>query len=294
MAHLDQSDNIDGATRSTSCRLWRGSARYGASVTGIIDAHVHLEIAGLTLRPEKTHGYADYRQSVHGLGIERMAALVIAQPGNLSDTAAMNDTVLGLQRERPETFPLCSVHPSDKEDALAEIDRVAGCDAAGLKLHPNTQRLDVSSPDVLAVVQRAGEHDLPVLFDSIAVDDPGQPEKFMVLAMKAPATNVVLAHTFGPKFAQAVMFKTMTSYPGTRRNVYLELSGITSMFAGSPFTDHIAWLCRQHGLDRVLWGSDYPLFDPAESLEGLKTYGFGGDELEQITAATASEVYSLA
>lgn len=147
--------------------------------------------------------------------------------------------------------------------------------------------------DVLAVVKRADEHGLPVLFGSIAVDDSGQPEKFIVLAMKAPETNIVLAHSFGPTFAQAVMFSVMAKYPGAQRNVYLELSGITSMFASSPFTSHIAWLCRQHGLDRVLWGSDYPLVDPAESLEGLATFGFSEGEFEQITNSTAKDVYHL-
>lgn len=72
-----------------------------------------------------------------------------------------------------------------------------------------------------------------------------------------------------------------------------ELSALISIFAASPFTDQITWICRQHGLDRVLWGSDYPFFDPTESLSALDTFGFTEPERDQITSTTAARLYRL-
>lgn len=239
------------------------------------------------------HGLAEYRAATSTVTIDRLGALVVAPRGDPSSTAALNDAVIALSAHEPTVFPVCSVHPSDGADALTEVSRVAAAGARGLKLHPNQQAFDVGSAEVLDLVRHAGEVGLPVLFDSIAVADPGQPEKFMVMAMQAPATDIVLAHTFGPKFASAALFSVMTSYPGTRRNLYLEVSALVSLFAASPFTDQIAWICRQHGLDRVLWGSDYPFFDPTESLSALDTFGFTEPERAQITADTASRLYRL-
>lgn len=255
--------------------------------------HVHLELPGPSARSGPSHGLADYRAAGAAAPIDRVGALVVAPRDDLRATAVLNDAVIALSGEEPTVFPICSVHPADGADAVAEIDRVAAAGARGLKLHPNQQDFDVGADVVLDVVRHAGEVGLPVLFDSIAVADPGQPEKFMVLAMKAPATDIVLAHTFGPKFASAAMFSVMSSYPGTRRNLYLELSALVSIFAASPFTEQIAWVCRHHGLDRVLWGSDYPFFDPAESLAALDTMGFTAQEREQITSATATRLYGL-
>ena len=69
------------------------------------------------------------------------------------------------------------------------------------------------------MVARAGELGLPVLVDSVSADDPGQPEKFMMLAIECPTTQIVLAHSFGPKFAAATMFAVLARYPSFSRNV---------------------------------------------------------------------------
>lgn len=219
--------------------------------------HAHRDVPGRSAPTGDNHGPAEYRAATSTVTIDRVGALVVAPRGDLRGTAALNDAVITLSADDPMVFPICSVHPSDGADALSEVSRVAAAGARGLKLHPNQQAFDVGDAEVLDLVRQAGEVGLPVLFDSIAVADPGQPEKFMVMAMQAPSADIVLAHTFGPKFASAALFSVMRSYPGTRRNLYLELSALVSLFAASPFTEQIAWICRQHGLHRVLWGSDY-------------------------------------
>jgi predicted TIM-barrel fold metal-dependent hydrolase len=262
-------------------------------VRDIIDAHAHLQLPGEESWVGRPHGHADYLAATADLTVSRFAVLAMAPPGDLDETRRLNDAALSIAARDPKAFALCSVHPDDGDAALTEIDRIAQAGAAGLKLHPSTQQFDVASEALVSVAERAGDHGLPILFDTVAAADPGQPEKFIGLAMTCPGTNLVLAHTFGPKFVQAVMFAVLSRYPNAARNVYLELSAIVCMFADSPFADQLTWLCRRHGTDRVLWGSDYPIFTPAESLEALGTFGFTADELDQITYQTARSVYRL-
>ena len=259
----------------------------------IIDAHAHLQLPGEESWVGAPHGHSDYRAAAAALDLEAFGVLVMAPAGDLDRTRTMNDQALSVSDGDQQAFALCSVHPDDGHAALTEIDRVAAAGAAGLKLHPSTQQFDVGSDELAAVVRRAGDHGLPVLFDSVSATDPAQPEKFIGLAMNCPDTDLVLAHSFGPKFIQAVMFAVLARYPQARRNVYLELSAIVNMFADGPFCDQLRWLCRQHGLDRVLWGSDYPLFSPTESLHALDSYGFTPTELEQITRHTAASLYGV-
>ncbi|HEY9292400.1 MAG TPA: amidohydrolase family protein [Microlunatus sp.] len=271
----------------------KAAERYVERVRQIIDAHAHLQFPGESSWVGSPHGHSDYIDATADLPLSRFAVLVMAPQGDLAETRRLNDTALAVAERDERAFALCSVHPGDGDQALAEIDRVAGSGASGLKLHPSTQRFDVASDELLAVTKRAGERGLPILFDTVATADPGQPEKFINLSMTCPETDLVLAHTFGPKFVQAVLFAVLARYPNVRRNVYLELSATVCMFADSPFTDQLRWLCRQHGTDRVLWGSDYPVFSPAESLQALSTFGFSDDELDQITCRTAEAVYRL-
>lgn len=216
--------------------------------------------------------------------------LVMAALGEPERNRRLNDEALTLQRTDERAFALCSVHPYDP-GALEDLDALAARGAHGIKLHPNTQAFDVGDPRVAAVVDRAGNLGLPVLFDSISVTDPAQPDKFLLLAAQHPHAKIVLAHAFGPKFPQLLMFDILTRQLGGIRNVWFELSGILPLFADSPFADQLLWVLRRLGLDRTLWGSDYPLYDPSESFAALRHLGLSDDETAQVAHRTARELY---
>ncbi|MCI4366613.1 MAG: amidohydrolase family protein, partial [Thermoplasmata archaeon] len=124
-------------------------------------------LPGLPSVRKAPHRPADYLRGARGLDLRSVAALAMAPKADLPATRRMNDRLLELGRTRSGLFyPVCSVHPLDGPEALSEIDRVAVAGAKGLKLHPNTQQFDVADPGVAAVVARAAEHRLPVLFDA--------------------------------------------------------------------------------------------------------------------------------
>lgn len=259
----------------------------------VIDPHVHLQLSGAAPMAGAPHTAADYVAATSSLDVTAYGVLVMAPSGDVAATRSLNDAALALADDDARAFSLCSVHPDDGAEALAEIDRVADAGARGLKLHPNTQGFDVADEGVAAVVARAGERGLPVLFDSLSVSDPGQPEKFLALAVGCPDTRIVLAHTFGPKFAQATLFAIVARYPWFTRNVYLELSAVAALFGGSPYADQLAWVCRNHGLDRVLWGSDYPVYSPDEAIAGVLGLGFSDADIDQVVAGTARDLFGL-
>jgi uncharacterized protein len=259
----------------------------------VIDPHVHLQLGEQEPATGRSHRLADYREATADLDLAAYGVLVMAPAGDLDATRSLNDAVLGVRDDDASAYAMCSVHPTDGDEALAEIERVATRGAKGLKLHPNTQGFDVADPGVAAVVTRAGEHGLPVLFDTISVTDPGQPEKFLGLAVGCPGARIVLAHSFGPKFQMASLFSVLTRYPWFTRNAWLELSGVVALFGGSPYAEQLAWVCRNHGLDRVMWASDYPFYSPDESMAGLRGLGFGDAELDQVLSGTATELYGV-
>lgn len=175
--------------------------------------------------------------------------------------------------------------------ALAEVDRVAAAGARGLKLHPNTQEFDVADDGVAKIVRRAGERGLPVLFDSWSVTDPAQPGKFVNLITGCPETQVILAHMLGPSFLELLVYRVLAEYPSYARNAWFELSGIAPLYADSPLAPQLTWLCRELGVDRVLFGSDYPFFDVGSALRAVDRLGFSPVELRQITHDNAASLF---
>ena len=245
----------------------------------IIDAHTHPMLDPESQIVARPHPPEAYRALVDGSQVRRAAALTIAHGGDLGRTRARNDAVIKLAQDSDRFFyPVCSVHPADGLAALREIDRVAAAGAAWLKLHPNTQRFDVADPAVTKVVRKAAELGLPVLFDAYSPWDANQPGKFVDLAMAVPESRLILAHAHGPAFPQLLIYDVFARYPEWRRNVWIDISVTAAMLAGSPFAGQFAWVLRKVGIDRVVFGSDYPLDDPLTAVRAVTELGFSDAE----------------
>jgi uncharacterized protein len=249
----------------------------------IIDAHTHPMLGLDDQIVASPHPPEVYRSLVSFTRVVRAAALTIAPTGDLDMTRARNDAVLKLARESGGFFyPVCSVHPADDTKALEEIDRVARAGAAWLKLHPNTQHFDVAEPAVAGVVRKAAEYGMPVLFDAYSPWDANQPGKFVTLARAVPQARLILAHAHGPFFPQLVVYDFMARYPWWPRRVWVDISATVSLLAGSPFAEQFAWVLRKVGIDRVVYGSDYPLDDPVEAIAAVRSLGFTDAELAAV------------
>lgn len=260
----------------------------------IIDTHTHPMLTGEAPILGSPHSADDYERAARGLDIRFVAALVIAPRGDPAGTRDRNDKVLALARESDgRFFPIGSVHPADGPEALAELDRIAGAGIKGLKLHPNTQAFDVADPAVAEVVRRAATHHLPVLFDAYSPFDADQPGKFIRLAMEVPEAKIILAHAHGPRFADLLVYQILARYPWWRRNVYVDLSATTALLANGPFAEQLAWVCRQVGVDRLLFGSDYPLDQPRDAVNAVRSLGWTAEELHAILYANAAALFGL-
>ena len=251
-------------------------------------------LPGLTPVRAAPHRPADYLKGARGLDLRASAALVMAPRGDLPGTRRGNDAVIALgRRSKGRFYPVCSVHPLDGDDALAEVDRVASAGARGLKLHPNTQQFDVADPSVQAVVARAAEHDLPVLFDAYSPFDASQPGKFVLLAMAVPDAKLILAHAHGPRFPDLLVYEILARYDWWRRNVWIDLSATGPLLSGGPFAAQFEWVLRKVGIDRLLFGSDYPLCELREAVEAIARFGFSARELRRIFHTNAATLYGF-
>jgi predicted TIM-barrel fold metal-dependent hydrolase len=257
----------------------------------VIDAHTHPMVDGRQQVLAEPHPAEAYLARIDGTGITRAAALVMAPRDDLDLTRELNDAVLALTRAHGGFFfAACSVHPADGAEAVAELERVHDLGASWVKLHPNTQSFDVADPAVTEVVAAAARLGLPVLFDAYSPWDRGQPGKFLTLAMQVPEARLILAHAHGPDFASLLLYEIVARYPWWPRRVWIDVSATASLLAGGPFAEQFVWVLRKVGTDRVLFGSDYPLDDPARALEAVRALGFDDDELRAILHDNAASL----
>lgn len=269
--------------------------RRGRTYSGpVVDIHTHLHLPELSPVRAGAFGPTDYLRAARGVDLRWAGVLAMAPRRDPKATRRRNDAVLALARAHPDRFyAVGSVHPLDGAPALAEIDRLASAGARGLKLHPNTQAFDVADPRVEAVVRRAAERRLPVLFDAYSPFDAGQPGKFVRLALAVPESQIVLAHAHGPRYPELLVYPVLARYPWWHRNVWIDVSATGPFLAGGPFAPTFRWVLRQVGVDRVLFGSDYPLDPLGPAVRAVAGLGFTRSELERIFWRNAGALYRL-
>jgi predicted TIM-barrel fold metal-dependent hydrolase len=144
------------------------------------------------------------------------------------------------------------------------------------------------------VVRKAAECELPVLFDAYSPWDANQPGKFVNLAEAVPESRLILAHAHGPVFPQLLIYDILARYPGWGRNVWVDISVTGPMLAGGPFAEQFTWVLRKVGVDRVVFGSDYPLDDPLPAVRAVAKLGFTDEEQAAILHDNAAALLAAA
>jgi predicted TIM-barrel fold metal-dependent hydrolase len=190
-------------------------------------------------------------------------------------------------------IPIASVYPLRSQDALLELERLAGLGVKIIKLHPNTQQFDVASTEVHKVVKKAGDLGLVLLFDSYSLLDANEIGKLLVLAVEYPNTKFIFAHLGGfnyYQFAAAPLMQEMM--PNRMDNVWFDLSFISEI-ADSPRKNDIVYLIRKIGVDRFLFGSDFPLWTSSQAIAYIHKMGFSQQEQSLIFYENARKLLGL-
>jgi predicted TIM-barrel fold metal-dependent hydrolase len=253
----------------------------------LVDAHAHYDPAGqLRSRSgQKTGSLAAAMAEAH---VER--AVLLAVPPPAADAAGVrqtNDQLAAFVRAHPGQFLAIAALPStDSEAALRETERVAPLGFAGVKLSP--EKLDLGTPEVRGLVARAAALKLVVYIEGWWPDASYEAGK---LALALPQARLVLTHLGGVHFSDVLLFRVLDLHPFTPRNVWFDLSGVAPLYANSPFASQLRWVCRQVGVDRILFGSDWPLTTLEDAAASVRQLGFTSVEQAQIFRENADALF---
>jgi predicted TIM-barrel fold metal-dependent hydrolase len=252
----------------------------------LVDAHAHYDPAG-QLRPRSGQRPGDLAQEMAQAHVERAVLLAVSPP--FADASAIrqtNDQLSAFARTHPGHFLPIAALPTDAEAALREVERVAALGFSGVKLSP--ERLDLSGVEVRALVARAAALRLAVYVEGWWPDAAYEVGK---LALALPQARLVLTHLGGVRFSDVLVFRVLDLHPFTPRNVWFDLSGVASLYADSPYATQLVWVCRQVGVDRILFGSDWPLTTLDEAARSVRRLGFTEAEQAQVFRDNAEALF---
>lgn len=204
-----------------------------------------------------------------GGGIDRF--VVFSPAAAPEQVGRINDFIAGVCREHAELIGFGTLHP-DMSNPAAEIERLMGLGLRGIKLHPDMQRFDIDAPGMMDTYA-ALEGRLPVIFHTGDYRYSfSHPSRLARVLDAFPGLSTVAAHFGGWSLFDIAMDHLLD------RRCYFDVSS-SLPFLGSR---RAVELIRMYGAERFLFGSDYPMWDPAACLEEFRALRLPEAETELI------------
>lgn len=188
-----------------------------------------------------------------------------------SGVATINNFIAEQCHEHPEFIGFMAMH-QDLEDPETEIERAVNLGLKGMKLHPDTQKVNMDDPRLMRIYEII-EGRMPLIVHTGDYRyDFSHPRRLVNVLHTFPDLVVDAAH-----FGGWSVFDMATEYL-EQENCFLDASSAMS-FLGQRRTRELVEI---YGHERILFGSDFPMWDPAGEYEVFTGCGFSDDALEDM------------
>lgn len=184
--------------------------------------------------------------------------------------------------ENEEFIGFGTIHP-DMEDPDAVIQEILNSGLKGIKIHPETQGFNVDDPKLYELCDRfRGKLPLLIHCGDYRYDN-SHPYRLVHLLHNFPDLTVIAAHFGGwsiPDLAVEYLEK---------ENCYLDCSSTMCMTGPKRMKE----LIRIYGSHRILFGSDYPMWNPKFELNRFMAMQLTDAENQKILQDNARQILGL-
>lgn len=177
-----------------------------------------------------------------------------------------------------------TMHP-DSEDIDGDIKHLMELGLKGVKLHPDIQHFKIDDYRCLKIYEKCEELGLPILMHTGDHRyDFSNPNRMLPVMEIYTGLTVIGAHLGGWSVWEEAAEK-LSGLP----NFYVDCS--SSLYALSA--DKAKSIIRTYGADKVLFGTDYPMWEPKKELERLFALGLTEEEYRKILSENAAGLLGI-
>ena len=260
----------------------------------IIDAHCHIYPDKIALRASA--GTSDFYKMPSlfdgkistllerglGAGIDHFIVQSVATAP--SQVSGINRFIAQAVEASDGRFTgLGTLHPNS-ENLKEEIDEIMALGLKGVKLHPDIQRVAIDDARMHKIYECL-EGKLPILMHTgDSRFDFSNPNRMLPVLKKYKDLTVIGAH-FGGWSVWDEAKKVLTGFD----NFYVDSS--SSLYALSP--EKARELIFAFSSDRVLFGTDYPMWDINKEIERFMNLSLSEEERENILCGNATRLFGI-
>lgn len=179
---------------------------------------------------------------------------------------------------------LGTLHP-DSSDLAGDIQHILELGLHGVKLHPDIQRFKIDDYRCLKIYELCEREHLPILMHTgdFRYDFSNANRLVPILDIYKNLTII------GAHFGGWSMWQDACDKLAGKPNLYVDCS--SSLYELDK--NHAVKIIHQYGADRVLFGSDYPIFSPDIEMERFLALDLTEEERRMILSENVCRVYGI-
>ena len=181
-------------------------------------------------------------------------------------------------------FGLGALHP-DSADIERDIRLIKQLGLKGVKLHADIQRIAIDDPRCFKIYEILQAENLPVLLHTgDSRYQYSNPENVVPALESFKKLTFIGAH-YGGWSVWEEAAKRLARY----ENFYAD----TSSTFGCAGIEFVKKLLPKYDINRVLFGSDYPMWNPSDELDSLFSLGLPQEQYKKILCENCERAYKL-
>ena len=215
-------------------------------------------------------------------GIDRFIVHSVATGAR--QVQSVNDFISETVKEHPDRFVGFGTIHADFEGKCDEIERMISLGLSGVKIHPDSQHFNVDDPRMFEVYDSI-QGRLPILVHCGDYRyDYDSPWRVRNVLDNFPKLTFIAAH-FGGWSIWEEASHCLPDFP----NIAVDTS--SSFYSLKP--EMALEIIRAYGSERVMFGTDYPLWNQAPEIEYLKRLDLTDEEFDNILRGTCRRMFRI-
>ncbi len=266
----------------------------GGFLYPIIDCHCHIYPDKIAVKAAQSTGdfydmpmnYDGKLSTLEKLGEEEKIShfVVFSVATTPKQVKSINEYIASVvSQSGGKMTGLGTLHP-DSEDLAGDIRHLKELGLKGVKLHPDIQRFKLDDYRCLKIYELC-EGELPVLIHAgDSRYDYSNPNRLKPILEIFTGLQVIAAH-FGGWSIWEKACDELFEY----ENLMVDCS------SSFPWLDRetAKRIIRKYTADKVLFGADYPMWDPKEEADFLLSLGLSDEENRKILYQNAQRVFDI-
>lgn len=258
----------------------------------IIDFHAHIYPEKIAAKASKAISsfYEDAPMKWDGLSSELIESgskigvtnyVVHSAATTELQVESVNNFILKEVEAHKEFIGFGTMHP-DYKNFEAELERIKTAGLRGIKLHPDFQKFEIDTSKMDPIYKAMSDLKLPVLFHAgdCRFNFSG-PKRIANVHKKFPDLVIIAAH-FGGYTEWEDSMKYLAG-----EDVYFDTSSTLWKLPLEKANQFI----KNHGFERFLFGSDFPMWNHEGELERFNQLDFTAEQKEYVFYKNAVELF---